>query len=64
MRRPNASAPAACKKSIDTGAKTVAVSCPFCLVMLSDGLAARESKTHVKDVAEILAESLIDPPQS
>ncbi|MGQ0636828.1 MAG: heterodisulfide reductase-related iron-sulfur binding cluster [Planctomycetaceae bacterium] len=41
-----------------TGAKTLAVSCPFCLIMTSDGLAARGGGMAVKDIAEILAEAL------
>jgi Fe-S oxidoreductase len=46
------------QEALDTGAKTVAVSCPFCLMMMTDGLAARDSSAQVKDVAEILLESL------
>ena len=45
-------------EALDTGAKTVAVSCPFCLTMLSDGVAARDSNVQVKDIAELLAEAL------
>ena len=45
-------------EALDTGAQTVAVGCPFCLTMLTDGVAARESKARVLDVAEILAERL------
>jgi Fe-S oxidoreductase len=52
------------QEAIATGAKTVAVSCPFCLVMMHDGLAAREAGMHAKDVAEILAEALIPPAGS
>jgi len=44
------------KQAIDTGAQTIAVACPFCLTMMSDGL-----KTHGKeetivalDIAEIV----------
>ncbi len=45
---------------LDSGAETVAVSCPFCMVMLSDGIAASSGagNIHVRDVAEILADSL------
>ncbi|MCP4784544.1 MAG: 4Fe-4S dicluster domain-containing protein [Fuerstiella sp.] len=46
---------------VATGADTVAVGCPFCLVMLSDGVANSNSDMKVLDVAEILAERLIDP---
>lgn len=41
-----------------TGAETLAVSCPFCLIMLSDGLAAARPEMRVQDIAEVLAESL------
>jgi|TARA_B110000467_G_scaffold163212_1_gene188583 Fe-S oxidoreductase/nitrate reductase gamma subunit len=43
---------------IDSNVKTLAVSCPFCLTMMSDGLAARESAIEVRDVAELLLEAL------
>jgi Fe-S oxidoreductase len=41
-----------------SGAATVAVSCPFCHSMVSDGIAARDAPMAVKDVAEIVAEAL------
>lgn len=40
------------------GADTLAVSCPFCLVMMTEGLAARDVTTNVRDVAEILDDQL------
>ena len=43
---------------VGTGAKTVAVGCPFCLTMISDGVAAQNDSARVLDVAEILAERL------
>ncbi|MCH8922657.1 MAG: (Fe-S)-binding protein [Planctomycetes bacterium] len=39
-----------------TGAKTVAVACPFCLTMVSDGVAAADSHVAVRDIAELLIE--------
>lgn len=45
-------------EALDTGARTVAVGCPFCLTMISDGVAARTDAARVLDVAEILAERL------
>ena len=47
---------------LDSGAETVAVSCPFCMVMISDGVAAMAEKqtVEVKDIAEILAEAIPD----
>jgi Fe-S oxidoreductase len=44
-----------------TGVQTVAVACPFCLIMLGDGLAAHNPSTTVRDIAEILAETVLGP---
>jgi Fe-S oxidoreductase/nitrate reductase gamma subunit len=41
---------------IGSTAKTLAVSCPFCLTMMGDGLAARDASVEVRDVAELLLE--------
>ena len=41
-------------EAIDTGAETIAVSCPFCLTMMKDGVSASGSDSRVLDVAEIL----------
>jgi len=46
------------KEALATGAQTVAVGCPFCLTMLTDGVAANDSAARVLDVAEILAQRL------
>ncbi len=43
-----------------TGADTLAVGCPFCMVMLTDAAKAANSEMQVKDVAEIIAERLGD----
>lgn len=45
----------------DSGADTLAVSCPFCLIMLGDGLAADRPNMAVQDIAEILAASTLGP---
>jgi Fe-S oxidoreductase len=47
-----------------SGAGTVAVSCPFCLIMLGDGLAAQAPEMQVRDIAEELADSVIGPESS
>jgi Fe-S oxidoreductase/nitrate reductase gamma subunit len=44
-----------------SGANTVAVSCPFCLIMLGDGLAAEKPDSRVRDIAEVLAETILGP---
>jgi Fe-S oxidoreductase len=41
-----------------TGAKTLAVGCPFCLTMLTDAAKQRGEPLRVRDVAEIVAERL------
>jgi Fe-S oxidoreductase len=50
---------------LDTGAEAVAVACPFCNIMLTDGMKQRnaESKVAVLDIAELVAQS-IDVPAS
>jgi Fe-S oxidoreductase/nitrate reductase gamma subunit len=45
-------------EALATGAKTVAVGCPFCLTMMTDGVAVQNESARVLDVAEILAERL------
>jgi Fe-S oxidoreductase len=48
------------EEAIATGAETIAIACPFCRVMLSDGVAsaqsevAREEQVQVLDVAQLL----------
>ena len=46
------------KEALGTGAKTVAVGCPFCLTMMTDGVATQNDTARVMDVAEILVERL------
>jgi Fe-S oxidoreductase len=41
-----------------TGAKTLAVGCPFCMTMLNDASNADGGEMKVKDVAEIVAERM------
>jgi len=42
---------------IATGATQVAAACPFCITMLSDGIADNDGNVSVKDIAEILDEA-------
>ncbi len=47
------------KEAIDTGANTVATACPFCMTMMTDGVKAHnKEQIEIKDIAEIVAESL------
>lgn len=43
-----------------TGAKTIALNCPFCLTMITDGVKAKEmaDEVKVKDIAELILESI------
>jgi Fe-S oxidoreductase len=49
------------REAAETGADTLAVACPFCTVMLDDGVRQRGDELRVVDVATLLAESLEDP---
>lgn len=42
-----------------TGAETIAVACPFCMTMISDGVKAAESGVPVLDIAEVVAGQLL-----
>ncbi len=48
------------EQALATGAKTVAVGCPFCMTMMTDGTKAKnvEGSVQVKDLAELVAERL------
>ena len=57
------------RQALETGAETVATSCPFCMVMLKDGLADAASTAPpgsgtvtARDIAEILADSTRPDP--
>jgi Fe-S oxidoreductase len=41
-----------------TGAETIAVACPFCMTMISDGVKAAKSEVPVLDIAEVVAGQL------
>tara|TARA_B100001094_G_C18189886_1_gene806390 strand:- start:1030 stop:3006 length:1977 start_codon:yes stop_codon:yes gene_type:complete len=46
------------KEALDTGATTVATACPFCMTMMQDGVKAHDGTAEIKDIAEIVTESL------
>jgi Fe-S oxidoreductase/nitrate reductase gamma subunit len=52
------------RQILETGAETVATSCPFCMVMLSDGLAGTDGGARVAtlDVSEVLAARIAAAP--
>jgi Fe-S oxidoreductase len=43
-----------------TGADTLAVACPFCTVMLDDGVQSAGEDLRVVDVATLMAEAITD----
>ncbi len=47
------------EEALETGASTIAVACPFCMTMMSDGVKnkEKEGQVSVKDLAELIAES-------
>jgi Fe-S oxidoreductase len=46
------------REAVATGAETLAVACPFCTVMLDDGIRETGASMRVADVSTLLAESL------
>jgi Fe-S oxidoreductase len=46
------------REAAETGAETLAVACPFCTVMLDDGVKANGAEMRVADVSTLLVESL------
>jgi Fe-S oxidoreductase len=48
------------RQAAETGAETLAVACPYCTIMLDDGVRTSGRDLRVADVATLLAES-IDP---
>lgn len=47
------------EEALSTGASTIAVACPFCMTMISDGVKNKdkEAEVSVKDLAELIAEA-------
>jgi len=47
------------EEALATGANTIAVNCPFCLTMMSDGVKAKEKQDEVMvyDISELIVQS-------
>jgi Fe-S oxidoreductase len=45
-------------EALSTGADAIAVACPFCMTMMSDGVTANGAEVPVMDIAEVVAERL------
>ena len=50
------------REAAETGAETLAVACPYCTIMLDDGVRTSGRDLRVADVATLLAESVDDAP--
>jgi Fe-S oxidoreductase len=50
------------REAAATGADTLAVACPFCTVMLDDGVQSEAADLRVADVATLLAEAITHSP--
>jgi Fe-S oxidoreductase len=50
------------REAAETGAETLAVACPYCTIMLDDGVRTSGRDLRVADVATLLAES-VDPAE-
>jgi len=48
------------KEALDTGADFIATSCPFCLLMLTDGAKKFTEDQKIFDIAELLASQIIE----
>lgn len=48
------------EQALNTGAKVIAASCPFCMTMMSDGIKTKDKVAEVKvlDIAEIIDQSI------
>ena len=46
------------EEAISTGAATMGVACPFCLIMLDDGAKAKGERIQVQDVAQLVDRSV------
>jgi len=42
------------EEGIDTDSEIVAVSCPFCNTMMSDGMTAKQKNMDVLDIAQMI----------
>jgi len=49
------------REAAETGAETLAVACPYCTIMLDDGVRTSGRDLRVADVATLLAESVDQP---
>jgi Fe-S oxidoreductase len=51
------------EEAISTGAGTMGVACPYCLIMLDDGAKAKREAIKVEDIAQVLARATVAPEE-
>lgn len=49
------------EQALEQQPQTIATACPYCAVMVGDGLGALNSTVASKDIAELVAEALVQP---
>jgi Fe-S oxidoreductase len=45
-------------EAVATGADTIGVACPYCLIMLDDGVKAKGSSVRVLDIVQVVSEAV------
>jgi Fe-S oxidoreductase len=48
-------------EALSTGAASLGVACPYCMIMLDDGVKSRGKELRVLDVAQVVAASIAPP---
>ena len=53
------------EQALPTTPKTIATACPYCAVMMADGLATvqGDARTQSRDIAELVADALVAEPK-
>jgi Fe-S oxidoreductase len=49
-------------EAVATGADTIGVACPYCLIMLDDGVKQKGSAVRVLDIVQVVSESISGTP--
>ena len=47
-------------EALESGAKSLAVACPFCMLMLNDAAVSSGADIRIQDIVEIVAEGIND----
>lgn len=49
------------EQALETAPQVIASACPFCMTMLSDGVKSKDSPVKTLDIAEIVANAMVEP---